>query len=103
MTAFDDAATALFDDPHLAQDGSYTPAVGASVTLRVLLSRPDKEIDVGISGLHVATLQASVLASALPADAAAGDTLTVGSDDYRVRQITRDAQQVVARLDLHPA
>ncbi len=103
MTVFDTAAASLFADPHLAQDGTYTPAGGAAVTLRVILNQPDRDIDVGISGLHVPTLQASVPASALPSGAAAGDTLTVGGTNYRVRQITRDARQVVARLDLDPA
>lgn len=102
MTAFDDAAAALLDDPNLGQDGTYTPDGGFAVSLRVILSRPDKEIDVGISGIHVPLLQASVLVSSLPSGASAGDTLTVGSTDYRVRQVTKDAQQIVAKLDLDP-
>ncbi len=102
MTAFDDAAAALLDNPHLAQDATYTPAGGFAVSLRVSLSRPDKEIDVGISGIHVPSLLASVLVSALPSGAAAGDTLKIGSDSHRVRQITRDAQQITAQLDLVP-
>ncbi len=102
MTAFDDAASALLADPHLAGDATYTPAGGFDVSLRVSLSRPDREIDVGISGVHVPSLLASVLVSALPSGAAAGDTLKIGSDKHRVRQITRDAQQIVAVLDLDP-
>lgn len=103
MTVFDAAAASLFADPHLAQDGSYTTAGGMVVAVRVILNQPDRDIDVGLSGLHVPSLQANVPASALPSGAAAGDTLTVGGSDYRVRQITRDARQAVAKLDLDPA
>ena len=103
MTVFDAAAVSLFADPNMARDGIYTTEGGPTFALRVILNQPDRDIDVGISGLHVPTLQASVPASALPSGAAAGDTLTVGGTNYRVRQITRDARQVVAKLDLDPA
>lgn len=84
------------------QTATYTPASGPPVTVTAVLSRPDTEIDVGVSGLHVPSWRAEVRVVELPAGAAKGDTLDVDGQSFRVRQITRDAPQVVAKLDLDP-
>lgn len=84
------------------QTVTYTPSSGAPVTLTAVLSRPDKEIDVGISGLHVPSWRADVRVAELPAGAAKGDVLDIDGQSFRVRQITRDALRIVAILDLDP-
>ena len=102
MSVFETAAASLLADHNLAEDATYTPAGGTAVAVRVVVSRPDREIGVGLSGLQVPALRASLLVAALPPGAAPGDTLAIGTASYRVRRITRDSAQAVAALDLDP-
>ncbi len=88
---------------HLGALATYTPANGAPVTVTVIAKRPDKEIDVGVSGLQVATQQAEIRVSELPPGADRGDTLDLGGERFVVRRITRDAPRLIATLDLDPA
>jgi len=102
--AFGDAVDLLFDDDNMTQDATYFPAAGATVTLHVILSKPDLDIDVGTSGLHVSAFRAQVKTVDLPSGAFTGDRLSVGADLYTVRNISRrDALRLVADLDLDPA
>jgi hypothetical protein len=103
MTAFDDAADALFGDDNIAQDVTYTPAGGSAVTIRAALIRPDRDLDVGVAGLQVPSWRADVRAADLPSGAARGDTLDIGAETFTVRKIAYDAPRLIASLDLDPA
>jgi len=98
--AFAAATAALFDDANLTVQATYTPAGGITVTLPVVLRRPDQEIDVGLSGLQVPSWQAKARVKDLPPAAAPGDALAIGADTFTIRQIERDALNLVAALDL---
>jgi len=98
--AFAAATDALFDDPNLTVQATYTPAGGIAVTLPVVLRRPDQEIDIGLSGLQVPSWQAKARTTDLPPAAAPGDALAIGADTFTIRQIERDALNLVASLDL---
>jgi len=87
---------------HLGEPAVYTPANGPAVAVIVIARRPDKEIDVGVSGLQVATQQADIRVSELPPGADRGDTLDLGGESFVVRRITRDAPRLIATLDLDP-
>lgn len=84
-------------------DATYTPAEAAGVALRVVLKRPDKAVDVGLSGLHVPSWQAEARAAELPNGAAKGDKLQVAGTTFVVRQIAFDADRRLVTLDLDPA
>jgi len=102
MNAFATAIDVLFANPEIAGDAAYTPAGGVSVTVRAVLDRPDKEIDVGISGIQAPSWKADVRAADLPAGAAKGDAFEVGGARFVVRGIRFDALRLVATLDLDP-
>ncbi len=91
---------------HLGEPATYTPAngsaPGAPLAVTVIAKRPDKEIDVGVSGLQVATQQADIRVSELPSGADRGDVLDLGGESFVVRRITRDAPRLIATLDLDP-
>ncbi len=100
MTAFDDAAAALFADANLGTDATYTPQGGSAVAVTVMLARPDKQVGVGVIGVNVPSWIADIRVSELPSGAGKGDTLDVGADSFIVRRIEREALRIVARLDL---
>ena len=87
---------------HLGEPATYTPANGSSVVVTVIAKRPDREIDIGVSGLQVATQQADIRVSELPPGADRGDVLDLGGESFVVRRITRDAPRLIATLDLDP-
>jgi hypothetical protein len=97
------AIDVLFSNAHLTTAVTYTPAGGPAVALNVVLSRPDREIDLGVAGLQVPSWRADVRASDLPSGAARGDTLSVGAETFTVRKIAFDAPRLIASLDLDPA
>ena len=88
---------------HLGVAASYTPAGGAAVAVTTILDRPDREIDVGLSGLQLPSWRAQLRTAELPAGAAKDDAFAVGPDLFRVRRISHDALRLVATLDLDPA
>ena len=88
---------------HLGQAAAYTPANGQPIAVTVITKRPDREIDVGVSGLQLPTQQADIRVSELPSGAARGDTLDLGGESFIVRRITKDGPRLVATLDLDPA
>jgi len=98
--AFAMAADDLFGDANLTVEATYTPAGGLAVTLPIVLRRPDQEINLGVSGLQVTSWQAKARAKDLPPAAAPGDGLAIGADTFTVRQIERDALNLVVSLDL---
>jgi len=87
---------------HLGEPATYTLANGSPVGVTVIARRPDREIDVGVSGLQVATQQVDIRVSELPPGADRGDVLDLGGERFVVRRITRDAPRLIATLDLDP-
>ncbi len=87
---------------HLGEPATYTPANGSPVTVTVIAKRPDREIDVGVSGLQVATQQADIRVFELPPGADRGDRFDLGGERFTMRRITRDAARLIATLDLDP-
>ena len=88
---------------HLGEAATYTPANGQPIAVTVIAKRPDREIDVGVSGLQLPTQQADIRVSELPPGAARGDVLDMNGESFVVRRIAKDAPRLVATLDLDPA
>ena len=98
---FSAAADVLFEQ--FGEAATYTPNGGFPAAVTVVLSRPDKQIDVGVAGISVPSWIADIRVSELPAGARKGDALIVGADSFVVRRIAREALRLIARLDLDKA
>jgi hypothetical protein len=90
----------------LAMEGDYTPAVGEAITVK-LVPRAGDSVLAGLGGgqqLHDG-LQAEVRVADLPAGSpAAGDVITVGGRDYRIRSWRHaDVSRLLWLLDAVPA
>ena len=98
MSAFGDAMASLIADPHLGCAAQYRQGgIGASVSLRVLRSSPDRMADAFgtevISGSDILSL-----AIATVPDIASGDTFSIGGEVLTVRHAERDASGTAWRV-----
>lgn len=100
MTAFDDGASALVNDPNLSRPVLYTPGgTGAGTTIRVVLSQAGQVRGFGDTGAMTRDYTAMALKSDVPR-AARGDTLTDGSDVYTVETPRPDESDASVTLTL---
>lgn len=77
MSAFDDAAEALFADDNLAFDALwYTGGIGAGLAVRVLKAAPDETFQYGQSSAIASFARIRVLGSAI-ASPKRGDTVRI--------------------------
>lgn len=97
---FKAATAAIFDDPNFGESAKYFPKRGPETAVTVVMSRPDKQVDVGVAGINVPSWAADIKKSQLPVTAAKGDSLVVGSETFIVRRIELEALRLIARLDL---
>ena len=103
MSVFGAAIDALFADPHLAADGTFTPDGGLPVLVRVIVRRPDRIMAFGDARLAsdsaMFDLRVSEVASPRP-----GDQLEVGGQSYVVfGEPVRDAERLVWTVSARPA
>ncbi len=101
MTAFSAMIDALFANPAVARDITYTPVAGTARTLRAVIKSPDRIVDVREMAIHTPTLVVDVRVSDVP-DPGEGDTLTIGMLIYAVQgEPVRDAENLVWTLDCY--
>ena len=104
MTAFSTAMLSIFADANMAVDAVWKAGgTGPDVACRAIRRAPDEVTDFGAGRFRSATTVADVLVSAI-ATPAAGDTLTIGAEVFRVQgEPLRDNDRLVWSLDLVPA
>lgn len=103
MTAFAAALDALFADPNIATDATYTPSGGGPVSVRVIARSPDEIVGFGDTRIHAATAVFDVRVSEIstPTD---GDILEVGGEAFVVQgQPERDGDRLIWTLDTRQA
>lgn len=102
-TAIADAVAGVFADPNLAVDGTFLPAAGGSVPVRVVWSRPDEAEQLFQANVLTTRRIAEIRAAeiALPKE---GDSLQipVGGGIYKIIAAPRqpDPDRHVWRLEL---
>lgn len=100
MTIFADATDELFSDENLACPAIYrVGGSGPEETIRVIFSRPMRDMAFGSSGLAARDIVARVRLSEV-ANAKRGDTLEIGDITYRIEQAFRDSLDFTAELTL---
>ena len=103
MTAFAAAAALLAADPNLGTSAVYTPAIGAAVPCRVVLSRREPDAFSGSSGAGRRTTgwEAMLPAASLPGfRPTRGETLTIGDVDYQIEEVAMDPISAAYTLTL---
>lgn len=103
MTAFTRAVARIFANPDLAVDGTFLPAAGGSVPVRVMWSRPDELEPFGQIGVTGTRRIAEIQASEVPAPLE-GDSIQIpaGGSTYKIIADPRqtDADRLIWRLEL---
>ncbi|WP_165063943.1 head-tail joining protein [Paludisphaera rhizosphaerae] len=101
MTAFAAALSALFADPNLGVDATFTPhAGGPSVPLRAVrvAERVDAGFALGQTGASAPALRFDAPRADLPARPTRGDVLHVGLESYKVTKAEPDEENLAWRL-----
>ena len=90
--SFATTAGVLAADPNLGTSAVYTPAVGAAVPCRVILSRRESDaFSAGGAGRRTTGWEAMAPATAFGAfRPARGETLTIGDVDYQIEEVAMD-------------
>jgi len=100
--AFSAMFDALFADPNVAQDATYTPVAGAAVMVRVIISQPDVMAQpFGVSVVSESTtLKVRVSDIANPV---AGDLITISDVAYKIKgKPQRDSKRHIWLLETVP-
>ena len=98
MSAFDTAMASLIADPHLGCDAQYRQGgTGASISLRVLRSSPDRMADAFGTEVISASDILSLAIATMP-EVAAGDSFLIGGEVLTVRHAERDATGTAWRV-----
>ena len=97
---FGAAVDALFADPNLARDATWS---GVDGTVRVITKRPDATLDFGQTGLAVATILIDVRVSEVPAPRAS-DVVAIGDEAFRVvgEPMRRDPVRLIWTVEAVP-
>lgn len=103
MSAFAAVVDALFMDPHMATDATYTPDGGTPLPVRVVLRRPDAVTEFGGAQVWSETtrvdLRVAEVASPRP-----GDGIVIGGEAFVIQaEPVRDRERLVWTVDLRPA
>lgn len=102
MNAFADAMDAIFTDPNLSAEATWTSQSGASKTVRVILSAPDATTNFGDSRFvsDSAVVRVRVADVAKPER---GDTIVIDGDTLQVSAApTRDRNRLVWKVEADP-
>lgn len=90
-TVFTQAMDVLFADASRAVAGTFTPAVGTAVALRVILGQHDPELVLlGGQAARAPGWFARLRTAELPTRPRDGDRLTIDARDYLVRSVETD-------------
>jgi hypothetical protein len=100
MTAFDDAADALFADENMRKDGSYTPPGGGeSQPVTILFSAPWRERDYAATGAVVCE-RVALIRLAQIANPAKGGVIIIGCVRFSIEKSLPDDQGVCTEVTL---
>jgi len=103
MTAIAAAFEALFADPNMAREATFTPKGGSAVSIRVVLRRPDRVFEFGETRLHAATTMLDIRVADAPG-LAEGDRFELDGVSYVVQgEPSRDAERLIWTAELHKA
>jgi hypothetical protein len=102
MTAFALAATQLAADPNLGTAAIYTPAIGAAVRCRVVLTRREPDAFSGSGpGRRTTGWEAMLPCAGLQGfRPTRGETLTIGDIDYQIEEVAMDPISATYTLTL---
>jgi hypothetical protein len=102
MTAFAAAAMLLAADPNLGTSAVYTPAIGAAVPCRVVLTRREPDAFSGSGpGRRTSGWEAMLPCTGLQGfRPARGETLTIGDVDYQIEEVAMDPLSAAYTLTL---
>jgi hypothetical protein len=103
MTAFTAAIDAIFADPNMAADALYKAGgLGAGVSVRVILTRPDLQSTFGDARVTDDTTMLDVRVSEV-ANPVAGDTMTIGTEVLVIQgQPLRDRERLAWKCEAVP-
>lgn len=103
MTAFDDLANALATDSNFSRVALYRAGgVGPEISVRVIFSRPVRDMGFGQTGLAAREMRAQIRLSEI-AEPKRGDTLKIDGVIYKVVEPFPDGVNVTATLTLAKA
>jgi len=81
--------------------GTYEPKSGGSVAVTVIMGVADRQYDTGDGvTMIMPTTTCKIKVSDLASEPAIGDTLTIGTDVYRVQEHTLDSSRTLYDIDL---
>lgn len=93
--AFDEFLEDFFDEEQHGETATWTPASGDAKSIAGIFNHEFSENSLGTAGAESTTPIFVCQASKVP-NIAQGDTLTINSQNYSVRQVEPDGQGVVA-------
>lgn len=100
MGVFDDAALDIFTNSDVATTGSYTVQGGAAITVKIIESFGREEDQLLSAGTKRPARIAKILQTEVPVRPTDGDTLTIGDDNFRIRNATPDSAGTLWDLDM---
>ena len=103
MSAFSAAMDAIFADPNMAADATWSYlGVDPPVACRVILKSPDETTEFGGARIVSDSVIADVRVSDI-ADPQPGDVVAIGADYYRIQgKPRRDRERLVWTMELVP-
>lgn len=103
MTAFAAAVDAIFADPNMAADATWSyRGVDPPVACRVILKSPDETTEFGGARIVSDSVIADVRVSDI-ADPQPGDVIVIGTETWRIQgKPRRDRERLVWTMELVP-
>lgn len=102
MSAFSDAASVLFADPHLARDAVYIADGGAAVMVRAIARRADAVSEFGEARLWSETTSIDLRAAEVP-NPRPGDRIEMDGEAFLIQgEPVRDRERLVWTVNLRP-
>ena len=101
-SAFAGAIDILFTDQNVGRDAVFTPAGGASVSVRIVARRADDVTTFGESRLWSETTRVDLRVAEVP-NPRPGDTITLQGEVFTIHgEPVRDRERLVWTIDLRP-
>jgi len=99
MDIFQNAVDTIFDAPGLSVLATYTPAGGSPADVKVIQFTPTKETSLFATNVLLPSYAAEVRVSemAIPLE---GDLLSIGSDNFKIKNAEYDSGKLCWRLYL---
>lgn len=103
MTAFSAAVDAIFADPNMAADATWSyQGIETPLPCRVILLRPDETTEFGAARIVSDSVRADVRVSEI-SDPQPRDVIVIGADTYRIQgKPLRDRERLVWTMELVP-